>query len=227
MRNAVFAASTALALVFAGPAGAHVTVIDNPAGNLEEMLFNEGDQFGNSVFVHSHTTTDEVMASSGQVLSTTGSGFAQISGDNSGHGPALSFDSITFTPVSPLSGFTGFQYNAHLDNTLDPTKPSAPTYLLSWVTNDGTGSQTITYDMNKKVRLLADSGEIIESITLSDVTGFDKKGDPASGAFDHIKQISIRPIGVVPEPSEWSLMVVGTLALGGLLRRRRAMTAEA
>lgn len=81
---------------------------------------------------------------------------------------------------------------------------------------------------NTKFDILADPGEIMTFITISDLIG--TAGDLVfEYDFDNIRQVSFDaarvPGGVVPEPATWAMMIGGFGLVGGALRRRRGKIA--
>ena len=211
------ATAVAFALGVAGSASATVTLDTNPGGQLSWMLFNDGTQGpGSSVQLDTkNSPIDYFVTATGNNISTTGNGFALISGNPS-------FSSITFTPDNPLVGFDKFQLTLSADS-LAPNNPT-PTFQISWTSNIGSGSfNNVDLSGNKAYELDA-VGEYLTSITIDDLVG--GSGHPVTvgaGSFDQAKQVSFEGPVAVPEPATWGMMLVGFLGTGALLRNRRKM----
>jgi hypothetical protein len=238
--NSKFLARVALAasmtLAAAAPASAAVTLTLNPGGQLSVKLYNAGDQNGdNEVFLETNTSPNYLVKAVGdRNLDVDGNGFAIITGEPLGKSDNLDFDSITFSPVNPLLGFQNFQFMVQDDNTLNPSNPAAPTFLISWTANSGVGGAFVSLSGNKNYQLDATTGDFITSVKLSNLTGYAKlKGEDTPGVggdFLHVKQISYNAIvAAVPEPSTWAMMLLGFFGAGALLRsnRRRQVAAVA
>lgn len=212
---------TLAASALAGSAHA-VTVLSNPGGQLATKLYNTGDALAQTVVLETQGSPNyQVSATGNQNLEVDGFGFALVDG-------SPTFSSITFDALNPLQGFKSFQFMV-LDSNVLNANP-VPTFKISWTTNLGAGSQFVNLSGNKNYQLDAGLNEIIETITLSNLTGYTGNGQDAiggqAGTFAQVKQLSFEGVSAVPEPATWAMMITGFGLAGAALRRRRtAVTA--
>lgn len=214
--------SAALAIAaFAGAANA-ATVVSNPGGQLANKLYNTGNAQDLTVVLETNTNPAyQVSATGDQDLEVDGFGFALIDG-------APTFNSITFDALGALQGFTAFQFTVLDSNILNPANPS-PTFKISWTSNLGSGFQFVDLSGNKAYQVDAGLNEIIETITLSNLTGTIGHGQNQTagqpGSFAQVKQLSFVGVSAVPEPATWAMMITGFGLAGAALRRRRTQLA--
>jgi|GEM_PF-2810074 len=176
---------------------------------------------GTSVFGITDAENELVKYTSTETIQiTSGSGYAQIS---DGSGPE-SWDNVTIALDSNPFGFTGIEF--------------AISFLNSDVSNSDKGILTVTANFldplassqiftvndfknpaNRSFYLLADSGEVFKSISLS--SGVDR--------FSQLKQtdLLLAQTGAVPEPATWAMMIVGFGVVGASMRRRKARVSYA
>jgi hypothetical protein len=216
--RAALAGLTLAASALAGSAHA-VTVVSNPGGQLTTKLYNMGDAEDETVFLETQSTPNYLVSATGdQDLEVDGFGFALIDG-------APTFDSITFDALNPLLGFQSFQFMVLDSNELNSNP--APTFKISWTTNLGAGSQFVNLSGNKNYQLDAGLNEIIETITLSNLTGYTGNGQETvggqPGSFAQVKQLSFEGVSAIPEPATWTMMIAGFGLAGAALRRRRTL----
>jgi hypothetical protein len=217
-------AAGALTLALAGSANA-VTVIENVGGQLDTFLYNTGDDLALTVDLQTSTAPNYIVQATGsEPLEVDGFGFALIDG-------APTFSSITLDPLDPLLGFTAFQFTV-LGSTALNSQPE-PTFKISWTTNLGSGFQFVTLDANKAYELDSSlPGEVIQTITLSNLTGSTGSGPDAipgqPAGFAQVKQFSFVGVyGAIPEPASWAMMLAGFGGIGAMMRRRRSTAALA
>jgi len=170
------------------------------SGTTLTLLGTPGGNLGTLPIVFSSATTLDV---------GNGNGVATLNGP---------FSSLTIKPGSHY-GFTAFQFK------LDPKQKIAHNTTLQFdatVAFAGGGSQTfadVAFDPNNKFDLKATGPEVITSIVFSnlELVGMTQNLD-----FADMKQISFNAVNLstVPEPSTWTLLLVGFFSVGMIARRR-------
>jgi hypothetical protein len=142
-----------------------------------------------------------------------GNGVAIVSGLGGGQGAG--FNSLF---INPLVNFSVMQFK--IDDFGGKVKGDNFDLLVNFV---GGGSQTfLNYSLpsNSKIDIFAGLNEVLDSIVVSDLRG--AKGE--SLKFKDIKQISfdaVRPVGGIPEPATWGMMILGIGLTGGVMRRKQ------
>lgn len=235
--KSVLAAGFAVALSFAGAAGAVTVTTQEP--NFSEMLYNNNgpnsstmELFSKPGFYLMDVTSSETLAQAG-----AGNGHAWLAGADG----ALS--DITFKPsVTPLPGMNLFDSFAPFGVKItfsdgDEVKFKSYTFDVMF-TFTNAGPLTITLpgsylgDLPSSGQMnffTADADEgAFTSIKFFNVVGYegkDQTGDAHSTTFANFKQPSFDVTGVVPEPATWAMMIVGFSGVGAMMRRRRVALA--
>lgn len=222
--TAAFVAISALCV----PASAATIISTNNGSDLAEVIHGTsmGTTTSTTLSLVGLTANLPVQYLSSDVLSTTGQGVAQVTGNGGG------FTDLTITPLSNFT-FTAFKFN--LDIPKGPTGGATNDFTFdAKVFFAGGGSQLFDNfdigDGNGANRFLITAGanELINKIVLSDLTLSSTKGghttitDPD---FSAIKQASFDYVSGVPEPATWAEFILGFGLTGVMLRRRRNQTA--
>ena len=204
--------TAAVAFAVAGAAGA--TTVVSGSYQLQDGSFgtglgvhSNGTQSGNTLNAHVNQDGSAVTFTSTDTLSQTGSGEATIDGPfgNLDVNFAKSWDAITFAFSLP---------NGHGA----PTSSQMEIFI--------NGSSTAAFDTSNCLVLcdLGNHGE--QKFIVSGLGGasIDELKFEFSNPIDNGKQF--RVMGGVPEPTAWSMMLLGFFSAGALLRGRRK-TAQA
>lgn len=214
--------------LFSVPAANAATLVLGSGGpNYSEMLFGDGSSGSTSISLISKPGDYivDLITLGGQNMTINGQGFAFVKGP---------FTDLTIDPRDPVIGFTAFGFN------LDPGKIGkisigkgkyTPTQMFDIsiaFTNGSSQLFSTGYAPNTKFDLLADTGEVMQSIRLFNPTWSATDGKTiktGTGWFDNIRQMSFDPAfqAAVPEPQTWAMMILGFGAIGGAMRRRRAV----
>ena len=147
--------------------------------------------------------------------------FSSLSSLNVGNGNGVAtisgpFARLTISPGSNY-GFTALQFK------LDPSSKSKHLEFDATVSFLGGGSQTFTdfmFDPNNKFDLTATGKQVITSIVFSNLEVI---GIPTNLNFADMKQVSFNAVRIstVPEPTSWTMMILGFGIAGALMRRRQ------
>ena len=161
------------------------------------------------------------------MLSVTGKGVAQVTGNGGG------FSDLTITPLSDIT-FTAFKFNLNIPK--GPAMGYSTDFTFdTQIFFSGGGSQTFAdVDLGdgkgaNRFLITADVGQYINKIVISGLEGVStKSGKPTINAtydFDAIKQASFDFAARVPEPATWAEFILGFGVTGVVLRRRRSQAA--
>ncbi|HEY2751270.1 PEPxxWA-CTERM sorting domain-containing protein [Phenylobacterium sp.] len=218
------AAASVIALATAAPASAALVLGTQPGDPYLPglgMVHNNGTQSSNVVTGTLNSAGDVTYASPSN-LNTNGNGFAQVNGP---------FSQIQVLPTAAAFAIGAINWSLNL--------------------NQGQGGTALPAFLNISVFPTVGAPEFLNGIALS--TGenrfslFDNSGATFSSVLfnivaanhttpediDSLRQVEIgtaSPVGVgtrgggVPEPTSWTMMIVGFMGMGAALRARRRLT---
>lgn len=194
----------AVSCFMAAPASSQVVIYDEPGPvQPDENVLLPTEQLGTTVngFTNNTNTSVTFESTNGELLTTPANGQARIEAVDG------SLDQLLFYLTDPLLSFTEVEFN--LFDAIQGT-----TSVL--LTFSGGLSQSFSLGNGQNFfGARADPGSYITSVA------FDTN---ALGVSD-VRQVrigGIAPIGAVPEPATWGLMLLGFAGIGFVLRRRKA-----
>ncbi len=205
----VVLAATALTAV---PATA-AQILYNAGPNYAEMVHNNGQSAGNSITLKTQPSGYDVdyTANAGATLTPNGNGFAKQNGP---------FWSVSVDPLTVGFDKMGF--------TLTPGGKNNLNYTFDVLVNFVGGGSQLLYGVmpnNGKIDVWADTGEVLDSLTIQNLQGRAKSKDPwVAYKFSDIRHTSFNAVQLmtaVPEPATWAMMIIGFGAVGSVVRRRR------
>jgi hypothetical protein len=208
MRKFALALAAALGAAASSPSLADAVFLpgNSPQPGEETIVF--GDQ-GPAATISGTSSTNSANVLTLTGTTSTGNQFTVTSGDIFPSSGLIT--SLTITPSSPLTVLilnTGILPGAPTNGTLTYTLTMSDSTVDTFSMNLGNGINFLT--------ITTVGGEAIESLALSDPTGFSKL-ESVHAVFQG---------GSVPEPATWAMMLLGFGALGiGMRRRRRAALA--
>jgi len=176
------------------------------------------------LIIGGHLNTDPT-----QLVTFTGT--EALVGDGSGQASISALDDLLNTPVT--FQLTGATFNVATFNLapLTGNNPNEATSVqISYTPTFGGAPITYTLDDNGNnfYGIYGDAGEQLQSITFGNYL-------PVGSGIDSISQVRvggvqpgvvINPLGPVPEPATWGMLLIGFGAIGASLRRRKPDTAR-
>ena len=198
-----------LSLAVAAPALADITITDgNVSGNPAQNVLLGSNTTATSIVGLTNTTSTPVVFTGDELLSDPSNGQARIEAAMGG------FNFLEITLQNPALAFTAMEFNL-----LSTTGGGA---TISAIDNFGTlFTEDFTLGANgeNRINLFATNNEVFKLVRiqtaadLADIRQIRVDGNPG---------FSITPLGFVPEPAAWAMMLLGFGAAGAMLRRRRA-----
>lgn len=216
MKLQLVTAASALALLMAAPAGATIVLGTGP-GTLqppENVLFTNNPANGSTITGVTNQTSTSVSFRAGETLVGNG-GQARVEaldGLVSSTAPALGglpASQLTFDLTDPALAFTSAEFRIFVSGG------TATTATLTFLDTAGaTFSNTFDILPNGFFNAQAIDGQAIDKFSVT-----------TNGTFQDVRQTRIGgvftiPVGIVPEPASWALMIMGFGGVGALLRRR-------
>ena len=205
--------------------------------NFSDKLQNNASADGNPVILKGsvsgtlwdYSTTDAISL---HTAGNDGNGFATVSAVG-----GVGFSDLTLTPELGMFRAIGFNVFPLVPNN---ASPNALIYGDITVYIDGLAPvifNDVAFGKNgNKFWINSDSGLNFTKLVFSGLM-YDaplKNGvDPAAVAakYESMRQVSVemapKPVGAVPEPSTWAMMMVGFAVVGSAMRRRRTRIAFA
>lgn len=214
-KSMLLMSAAAMSAALASPALADIIQVDTSSIQGREVLFNVGQQSGNSVngFLNDKANTSVTFTGAAGAILRANGGQSQITGD---------LDNSTPQPndTIPLLGMTfGLTDNSTFNNVeFSLFKGSATNVNFSLVNESG---QTFTFDNlalgvgENKFGFQAINGQSIRSVSF----------DTLGGGIQDVRQVRLGLTNaVVPEPAAWALMLAGFSMVGSAMRRRQRTT---
>lgn len=161
-----------------------------------------------------------------------GAGFAAVTGTGNGNNNA-GFSSLTIAPRGSSGSYTGFDGFDAINFGMKALGRGNNTYYGDIVLNlFGGGSITfenVAFDTggNQHFGISSNDNRIFSSVVFDNLWSFNRDGNPVSmQKFDSIRQVSINlanaPVGPVPEPATWTMLIIGFGAIGATIRMRKS-----
>ena len=222
MKTQLATAVSALALLIAAPASATV-IIGTGAGTIqpeENLLFTNNPANGTTVAGVTNQTSTSVSITGAEALVGNG-GQARLESADGLINTTFTYNGLAGQNLgvdltNPALGFTQTEFRIFVG---DGTATQA---TLTFRDTAGTQFQN-TFDIpsNGFFNAQAVDGQQIDYFSIA-----------ANGSFQDVRQVRIGgvatvPVGVVPEPASWALMILGFGGVGALTRRRRRAAAFA
>jgi hypothetical protein len=216
MKTQLATAVSGLALLIAAPASATV-IIGTGAGTIQpdqNLLFNNNPPNGTTVAGVTNQTNTSVSITGGETLVGNG-GQARLESADGLINTTFTFNGLAGQNLgvdltNPALAFTQTEFRIFVG---DGTATQA---TLTFVDTAGQQFQnTFAIPSNGFFNAQAVDGQQINYFSVA-----------ANGSFQDVRQVRIGgvgsiPVGVVPEPASWALMIMGFGGIGGLVRRQR------
>ena len=199
---------------FAGNANAGAFVCNNtgsasplpacPHIGVDNVLLNSGT--GLTVTGATHNGANVTYTAAGQSLTANPSGQATVGASDG------TTNTLTFLLTGGTFGFATFNVSPLVGNQANEAISLKITFLV------GTTSQTVTIDTNgnNDLGVFSNDGTQFSGLTF--------ETQPGTTFFSDLRQLRLAetlPVGTVPEPSTWAMMLIGFGAAGVAMRRRR------
>lgn len=214
MRNLLLSAAAATALALAAPAYADIVFLEQAGNGNLGTVHLDGTDDGTDTVVNG-TTTNNI----GVII--TGLENISVSANGGGQGQAWVVGTDGTLGALDIALASGFSFQ-EIDFNLNAPNGHNQPWDVTLTGYDQSGPTTHTFTNitnNQAFDIAAINGEYLTHVSFS-----------TSDILDGVGQIRIggaAPIGVVPEPASWAMMLLGFGGLGALLRRRRARAAFA
>jgi hypothetical protein len=201
-------AAGGLALAMAAPAWATITICSTPPcpGNPAENVLLTDPSSGTTVLGTTNQTGTIVTFTGNETLTEPANGQARIVAVDG------TFNLLTIGLQNPTLGMTAIEFN--LDAATDG--PATLTFFDQFGTPFA-GVFTLDNNGQNFFTATASAGELIKTVQIS-----------SQVQLTDIQQVRLgtSPIGVIPEPTTWGMMILGFFGLGTMLRRRRRAKAS-
>jgi hypothetical protein len=217
MKIQLAAAASALALALAAPAGATIVIGAGP-GTLqppENVLFTNNPANGSTITGVTNQTGTSVTFGAGETLV-----------GNGGQARVESLDGAVSSIAAASGGLPASQMSFDLT---DPALAFTSAEFRIFV-GDGTATTATLSFLDTAGQIFTNTFDILPNGFFNaqalDGQAIDKFSFTTNGTFQDVRQTRIGgvftiPVGIVPEPASWALMILGFGGVGGLLRRRR------
>ena len=218
MKTQLATVASVLALLIAAPAAANV-MIGTGAGTIqpdENLLFTNNPANGTTINGVTNQTGTLVSIAGGEVLAGNG-GQARLEAADGLLNTAFTYNGLAgqtlgFDLADPALAFTQAEFRLFVGGG------TATQATLTFLDTAGQQFQnTFAIPSNGFFNAQALDGQQINSFSIA-----------ANGSFEDVRQVRIGgvatiPVGLVPEPAGWALMILGFGGVGGLIRRQRRL----
>jgi len=209
MNTYLATAVSALTLAVAAPAFATITVISSPPfpqNPPENVLLTSGSTGATLTGTTNQTNTSVAFTSSTDTLVSPPQGQAFLAATDNTLG------NLNIALTNKNLGFTSFEFNINSPTTQNVTLVFTDQFGQTQVADGGTTTFSIGANGSNFINALATNGEFITNVSL---TGANLT------SVGQVRLGGVAAFRAVPEPTTWAMLIVGFGGVGALMRSRR------